>query len=107
LIGDAAHGIHPLSGHGINLGFQDARVLAELLGGAPPWQDIGELRLLERYARARAEETLLLQGATHALRHLFRARLPGLAPLRNLGLSLTDRLGPCKTLLTRYALGAL
>ncbi len=106
LLGDAAHGIHPLSGHGINLGFQDAKVLAGLLAGAQPWQDIGEERFLQRYQRARQEETRLMQGTTDALRRLFRANLPGLAPLRNLGLSLTDRLAPLKSQLVRYALGA-
>ena len=55
LVGDAGHGIHPLSGHGINLGFQDARELAARLLQAPAWQDIGELRFLESYQRARRE----------------------------------------------------
>lgn len=107
LVGDAAHGIHPLSGHGINLGFQDARVLAELLAAAQPWQDIGAEAFLRRYQRARKEETLLMQTTTDTLRRLFRDNPPGLAPLRNLGLSLTDRLLPIKSLLVRYALGAL
>ncbi len=105
LIGDAAHGIHPLSGHGINLGFQDARELAALLAAAPPWQDIGELRLLQRYQRARREETVLLQGTTDALRRLFKQG-GAWRPLRNFGLNLTDRLPFMKNALTRYALGA-
>jgi 2-octaprenylphenol hydroxylase len=104
LVGDAAHGIHPLSGHGINLGFQDARELASLLAATPPWQDLGDLRLLQRYQRARREETLLMQGATDGLRRLFKNG-PGLRPLRNFGLNLTDRLPFIKNSLARYALG--
>lgn len=107
LIGDAAHGIHPLSGHGINLGYQDARVLAGILAASPPWQDIGRLNVLERYQRARREEVLLLQTGTDLLHRLFRSRLPGALPLRNIGMRLTDRLSPVKNLLTRYALGRL
>lgn len=105
LIGDAAHGIHPLSGHGINLGYQDARVLAELLAAAPPWQDIGSERLLSRYQRARCEETLLMQYTTHTLRRLFREKLPGLKPLRNIGMNLTNALPVLKNVLVRYAIG--
>lgn len=107
LIGDAAHGIHPLSGHGINLGYQDARVLAETLAACQPWHDIGNLRILERYQRARKEEVVLLQTSTDALRHLFRSELPGAKPLRNLGMNLTNRLPLLKNVLTRYALGTL
>ena len=107
LIGDAAHGIHPLSGHGINLGFQDASALSTQLAAAPPWQDIGELRFLERYQRARKEETLLLQTGTDALRRLFRSALPGLKPMRNFGLDLTNHLPIVKSTLVRYALGSL
>jgi len=107
LVGDAAHGIHPLSGHGINLGYQDARVLAETLAACQPWHDIGSLRILERYQRARKEEVLLLQTATDALRRLFKSELPGLQPLRNFGMNLTNRLPLIKNVLTRYALGTL
>ncbi len=107
LIGDAAHGIHPLSGHGINLGFQDARVLAGLLASTPEWQDIGSERLLRRYQRARREETVLMQYTTHTLRWMFREKLPGLKPLRNIGMNLSNALPVLKGLLVRYALGAL
>jgi ubiquinone biosynthesis UbiH/UbiF/VisC/COQ6 family hydroxylase len=106
LVGDAAHGIHPLSGHGINLGFQDASELAGLLAGAPPWLDIGQERFLQRYQRARREEIALMQTATDGLRRLFRESSPGLRPLRNIGLNLTNRLSFVKNSLVRYALGA-
>ena len=106
LIGDAAHGIHPLSGHGINLGFQDARVLADLLAARQPWHDLGDERFLQGYQRARREETLLMQSTTDGLRRLFSNQMPGLRPLRNLGLNLTNRIPLIKNFLVRYALGA-
>jgi ubiquinone biosynthesis UbiH/UbiF/VisC/COQ6 family hydroxylase len=106
LVGDAAHGIHPLSGHGINLGFQDASELATLLAGAQPWQDIGDERFLQRYQRARREETALMQTTTDSLRRLFRDAPPGLRGLRNLGLNLANGLPFVKNALVRYALGA-
>ncbi|MGA9395481.1 MAG: FAD-dependent monooxygenase, partial [Azonexus sp.] len=106
LIGDAAHGIHPLSGHGINLGFQDASELAKLLAAVQQWQDIGDERFLQRYQRARREETALMQAATDGLRRLFRESPAGLRGLRNLGLNLTDGLPFVKNALVRYALGA-
>ena len=107
LIGDAAHAIHPLSGHGINLGFQDAAVLADVLKEAPAWHDCGELGLLRRYARARAEEVRLMQGTTHMLNRLFRPQNPLIAGLRNTGLSLTSRLPVVKSAMVRYAAGLI
>lgn len=117
LIGDAAHGIHPLSGHGINLGFSDAAELAKRLRHAPTDQDPGSEEFLRSYARARRTETVLLQQGTDALHRLFHNRLPklpglpelpappGLAWLRNAGLDLTDRLSPLKSRLARLAMG--
>ena len=106
LIGDAAHGIHPLSGHGINLGYQDAKVLADLLVATPEWQDIGSESLLRRYQRARREEILLMQYTTDTICRIFREKLPGLKPLRNFGMNLTNALPVLKNLLVRYAIGA-
>ena len=105
LIGDAAHAIHPLSGHGINLGFQDAKVLAEVLADLPDFCDCGDERSLRAYARSRFEETLLLQATTHSLRRLFRPTNPALAGLRNAGMNFTNRLPVVKDMLVRYALG--
>ena len=107
LVGDAAHGIHPLSGHGINLGFQDAMALAGQLAATQPWHDIGQERFLQRYQRVRREETVLMQTATDSLRRLFKESPPGLRPLRNLGLDVANGLPLIKNALVRYALGAL
>lgn len=107
LVGDAGHGIHPLSGHGINLGFQDARELARRLLATQPWEDIGQLRFLQAYQRARREEIVLMQATTDSLRRLFRPANPLLRGLRNAGLDLTNRLPVAKNVLIRYALGAV
>lgn len=104
LIGDAAHAIHPLSGHGINLGYQDARVLAEQIKDLPAWRDPGELPVLRAYARARAEETALLQYTTHGLNRLFKPADPILSGLRNIGLNLTNSVPVLRNALVRYAI---
>ncbi len=106
LIGDAAHTIHPLSGHGINLGFRDARTLAELLTAKPSHIDCGDLMLLRNYERARKEEVVALQLATDGLQRLFAPDLPLLSAFRNFGLNLTNGIPVIKDLLVRYALSA-
>ncbi|MCX8087230.1 MAG: UbiH/UbiF family hydroxylase [Rhodocyclaceae bacterium] len=105
LIGDAAHTIHPLSGHGINLGFQDAQSLAEVLSACPPHIDCGDLQWLRRHERARREEVVALQSVTDGLFRLFGTPFPPLAALRNLGLNLVDRLPVVKDFFVRYAMG--
>lgn len=105
LLGDAAHTIHPLSGHGINLGFQDARVLAETLVTKPEHVDCGDPVWLRRYERARKEEVLALQSVTDGLHNLFAPSFRPLALLRNAGLSLTNHLPIVKDALVRYAMG--
>ncbi|MEW6165634.1 MAG: UbiH/UbiF family hydroxylase [Pseudomonadota bacterium] len=105
LIGDAAHTIHPLSGHGINLGFQDARSLAATLAAAPAHVDCGDVQWLRRHERARREEVVALQAATHGLQRLFDMPQAPVAGLRNLGLNFVDRLPVIKDALVRYAMG--
>ena len=105
LIGDAAHTLHPLSGHGINLGFQDARVLAETLDQRPDYVDCGDERWLRRYERARLEEVVALQSATHGLQRLFQPQNTLLSMLRNSGLNLTNKVPVVRDSLVRYALG--
>jgi 2-octaprenylphenol hydroxylase len=105
LVGDAAHNLHPLAGQGVNLGFQDARELASVLLARGPQPDVGALSLLRRYERARRENILAMTAATHGLQRLFNNSVAPLAWLRNLGLDLTNRLTPIKTLLVKHALG--
>ncbi len=105
LIGDAAHTIHPLSGHGINLGFQDARALAEVLASCPDYVDCGDERLLRAYERTRIEEVVALQSLTHGLQRLFLPRAAPLSLLRNAGLNLVNTLPIVRDALVRYALG--
>jgi len=105
LIGDAGHVLHPLAGQGVNLGFGDARDLASLLLQREIFRDPGDIRLLRRYERTRAEDILALSLVTDGLQRLFA--LPGgaAAKLRNTGLNLTNALPVVKNLLIRRALG--
>ena len=101
LLGDAAHTVHPLAGQGVNLGFRDSRLLAEMLatGGNP-----GEAGRLASYAARRMEDVASMQFATGSLKKLF-AREDGLTrSLRNLGMSLTGALDPVNQALARHAI---
>ncbi|MCX7961709.1 MAG: FAD-dependent monooxygenase [Burkholderiales bacterium] len=104
LAGDAAHVIHPLAGQGANLGLQDARALGEVLGAREPLRDPGDVRLLRRYERARAEDVLAMDALVHGLARLFAAQGAPIAALRNAGLALLDRLSVVKNLLARRAM---
>ena len=90
LVGDAAHAVHPLAGQGVNLGFQDARVLAEQLAARSPLERPGDLRVLRRYARARREDVSAMQFVTDRLDRLFAAEGSAVSWLRNAGLNLVD-----------------
>lgn len=104
LVGDAAHNVHPLAGQGVNLGFRDARKLAEVLLQCGAQQDCGELHLLRRYEHARREDILSMQLTTDALKHLFVNANPVLRTLRNVGLAATNQFTPLKKMLARHAL---
>jgi 2-octaprenylphenol hydroxylase len=105
LVGDAAHGVHPLAGHGMNLGFADVVDLLNVLGERDVHQGIGDERVLARYARARKEDVLLMQLATDGLERLFSANLEPLRVVRNLGLNLLDKLPMVKRRLIAHAMG--
>src|SRR5207248_4379416 len=78
LVGDAAHGVHPLAGQGVNLGFGDAQSLSGVLAERGPVNDPGAPILLERYARRRAEPVLAMQAVTDGLARLFGPPSPWL-----------------------------
>jgi 2-octaprenyl-6-methoxyphenol hydroxylase len=104
LVGDAAHGVHPLAGQGVNLGFGDVEALAAVLRERGPVTDAGAPLLLERYARRRAGPVHAMQTVTDALAHLFRIRTPWVRSVRNLGLSAVERMPPARRLLAQSAL---
>jgi 2-octaprenylphenol hydroxylase len=104
LIGDAAHGIHPLAGQGVNLGLRDARELASTIIERGPQSDCGDYILLRRYERARKEDILTMGYTTDSLQKLFNNENPTLARLRNLGLGITNQLPLIKKHLIQHAL---
>jgi ubiquinone biosynthesis UbiH/UbiF/VisC/COQ6 family hydroxylase len=104
LVGDAAHGIHPLAGQGVNLGFGDAEALCAVLRERGPVADAGAPALLERYARRRVEPVRAMQTVTDGLVQLFGGSNPLLKTVRNLGMFAVDRLPLARRLLAQSAL---
>ena len=108
LIGDAAHGIHPIAGQGLNLGLRDVAALAEaIIDARRLGLDIGGADVLARYERWRRFDTVLLAGVTDALNRLFSNDIPPVRLARDLGLAVVDRLPPLKKFLMRHAMGAV
>jgi 2-polyprenylphenol 6-hydroxylase len=105
LVGDAAHVVHPMAGHGMNLGFADVAQLVKTIAERETHRGIGDERVLARYARARKEDVLLMQLATDGLARLFGADLEPLRVVRNLGLNLLDKLPGLKRKMIAHALG--
>jgi 2-polyprenyl-6-methoxyphenol hydroxylase-like FAD-dependent oxidoreductase len=105
LLGDAAHLVHPLAGQGLNLGLADVAALVRVLAAREAWRPLGDLRLLQRYARERRGPTWLMGQVTDGLLQLFAHPRPLVKELRNRGLGLVNALPPLKRLLTQRALG--
>lgn len=105
LIGDAAHVVHPLAGHGMNLGFADVAGLIKAVSERGQHRDSGDARVLSRYARARKEDILLMQLTTDGLARLFGTDLEPVRVVRNFGLNLVNQLPVLKRRLIGHALG--
>lgn len=98
LVGDAAHGIHPIAGQGLNMGFRDVAALAQTLVEAlRTGQDIGQPDTLARYSAWRRLDNSMVGAVTDGLNRLFA--LPGrpAAAIRRLGLAAVQRAGPLKS----------
>lgn len=108
LIGDAAHGIHPIAGQGLNLGLRDIATLTEAVVEAQRLGlDIGRSDVLERYERWRRVDNVVLGAVTDGLTRLFSNDVAPLRIARDLGLGLVNRIGPLKKLFMRHAMGDL
>jgi 2-octaprenylphenol hydroxylase len=105
LIGDAAHVVHPLAGHGMNLGFADVTCLLAQVNAREAHRDCGDQRVLNRYRRARREEVAMMQLTTDGLARLFASDLEPVRVVRNIGLNLLNRLPVLKRKLIAHAMG--
>ncbi len=106
LIGDAAHGIHPLAGQGVNLGFLDVAALVDAIDHArAKGRALGSLHILRRYARSRQGENAAMLAAMDLFKRVFGNRNPALVGARNLGLAAAEHLPGIKPLFIRQALG--
>lgn len=108
LIGDAAHGIHPIAGQGLNLGLRDVAALTEVLVEAHRLGlDIGRTDVLDRYVRWRRVDTVVVSAIMDGLTRLFSTTAAPVRIARDLGLGLVDRIRPLKKVFMRHAMGDL
>jgi 2-octaprenyl-6-methoxyphenol hydroxylase len=106
LAGDAAHGIHPIAGQGLNLGLRDAAALADVIvDAAELGRDIGALDVLKAYERWRRFDSFATGLTMDALNRLFANDIAPLRGLRDLGMGLVDKIGPLRRALMREAGG--
>ncbi|NVK33392.1 MAG: ubiquinone biosynthesis hydroxylase [Rhodobacteraceae bacterium] len=106
LAGDAAHGIHPIAGQGLNMGFKDVAALAQVLIEARRLgQDVGAFDVLERYQRWRRFDTFQMGVVTDVLNRLFSNDNDLLRAARDFGLGVVDRLPRLKGQFIKEASG--
>ena len=106
LAGDSAHGIHPISGQGLNLGFKDVAALAETIIDADRLGlDIGSLAVLERYQSWRRFDTFRMGVTTDVLNRLFSNDITPIRIARDFGLGLVERMPGLKSFFIKQAAG--
>jgi 2-octaprenyl-6-methoxyphenol hydroxylase len=108
LIGDAAHAIHPIAGQGVNVGFRDVAVLAELItDGLRNGLDIGSQNLLEHYQRWRRFDSMSMGAITDFINRLFSNDAMPLRLARRAGLKAVNSAPPLKRFFMWHAMGLL
>ena len=106
LVGDAAHGVHPIAGQGLNLGLRDVGALAEVVVKARRrGEDVGAIDVLERYQRWRRWDTATLAAATDAFNKLFSNDNPLLRAARDLGMGVVNAMPGLRRRFIREAAG--
>ncbi len=106
LVGDAAHGIHPIAGQGLNLGFRDVIALSELvIAAVEAGRDPGAATLLTDYQRQRRPANLAMLAATDVLDRLFSTDNPLVRAARDIGIAGVHRLPGLKRMFMRQAMG--
>jgi 2-octaprenyl-6-methoxyphenol hydroxylase len=108
LIGDAAHGVHPIAGQGLNLGLKDVAALAQVLVDAVRLgEDLGSPVVLERYARWRRFDNVMLAAATDGFTRLFSTDNPLVRLARGAGMGVVNAVGPARRFFMQEAGGAV
>ncbi len=106
LVGDAAHGVHPIAGQGLNLGLRDVAALAEVLvDAARRGEDIGSPLVLERYQAWRRPDATTLALGMDGVNRLFATDNPAVAGLRGAGMGVVDALPGLRRGFMRQAAG--
>ncbi len=109
LVGNAAHGLHPVAAQGFNLGLRDVAALcdciADTLAEGVDTAAIGGPRLLQRYADWRRSDQKKLVGFTDGLVRLFGHSSPPLRTLRNLGMLGFDLVPGVRSLFAKHTMG--
>ena len=108
LVGDAAHGVHPIAGQGLNMGLRDVAALAEVASDAKHLGlDLGGGQVLERYQRWRRFDNVLLTAVTDGLTRLFSNDVPPIRLARDLGLGIVNHIPPMKRFFIHHARGSV
>ncbi len=106
LVGDAAHGMHPIAGQGLNLGLRDVGALVEVLAdGMRLGLDPGDAQLLARYERWRSLDSFSVSLATDGLTRLFGIRGRAASAIRRFGMAGVQRMPALKRILMDEARG--
>jgi len=106
LAGDAAHGVHPIAGQGMNMGLRDVAALAEVVTEAARiGEDVGAEAVLARYQRWRRFDATAFSLGMDALNRLFSNDLGPLGALRRAGLRAVEALPGARPALMREAAG--
>ncbi len=107
LLGDAAQGIHPIAGQGLNLGLKGAAALAEVAVEARRiGEDIGAEATLERYARWRRFDNMAIAASSDLFVRLFSNDNPLLRLVRGAGMAVVNQIGPARRFFMTEAGGA-
>ncbi len=108
LVGDAAHGIHPIAGQGLNLGYRDVAALLEVLNTAKlAGEDIGSEAVLEKYVQWRRFDNMTLIATMDGLTRLFSNNIKPLKYARAIGLEVVNHIPPLRKFFMQHARGTV
>lgn len=106
IVGDAAHGLHPIAGQGLNMGLRDVATLCEtLIAARQAHKDLGAIEVLENYQRIRRPDNTAMAFTTDSLNKIFSNKLKTLGVARKIGLKLMNKIKPAKQKIVAQTMG--